>query len=155
MQLGVSLSREIKLKRGTIMSKKSLFICASLAVAIGSGRLFASDSNQKISPADGKAMYSSYCAPCHGVNGKGNASVASSLKRTPTDLTMLSRNNHGVYPSGRVVGVIGHGTSASGHDRAGMPDWAARLATIDQNNKLDTPLRINNLSKYLETLQSK
>jgi len=33
--------------------------------------------------------------------------------------------------------------------------WAETLGTIDQNNKLDTPLRISNLSKYLETLQSK
>lgn len=137
------------------MSKKSLFICVTLTVAIGSGSLFASDVNQKISPADGKGMYSSYCAPCHGVNGKGNTPIASSLKRTPPDLTMLSRNNHGVYPSEHVIGVIGHGTSTSGHDRAEMPDWAARLASIDHNDKLATPLRISNLSKYLETLQSK
>jgi mono/diheme cytochrome c family protein len=137
------------------MSKMSLIISLSFAVGIGSGTLFASDSNQKISPADGKAMYSSYCSPCHGVNGKGAKPVPSSLKRTPTDLTTLSRNNHGVFPAERVIGVIGHGTSASGHDRTGMPDWAAKLATIDQNNKLDTPLRISNLSKYLETLQDK
>jgi len=137
------------------MSKRSLFICATFAVAMGAGSLFASDANQKISPGDGKAMYASYCAPCHGANGKGNKSVPSSAMRTPPDLTTLSQNNHGVYPAERVIGVIGHGTSTSGHDQTGMPVWAIKLATIDQNNKLDTPLRISNLSKYLETLQSK
>jgi mono/diheme cytochrome c family protein len=140
------------------MSKKSLFIC--LAVAVGAGTLYASVSQvnietKKVSPADGKAMYSSYCAPCHGVNGAGNGPLASSLKRTPPDLTMLSRNNGGVFPMEHVMGVIRHGTSMSGHDKSGMPDWAEALGRIDQLNKLDTPLRISNLSKYLGTLQSK
>jgi len=140
------------------MSKKSLFIC--LAVAVGAGTLYASVSNvtietKKVSPADSKAMYSSYCTPCHGVNGKGNGPLASSLKRTPPDLTKLSRNNGGVFPIDHVIGVIGHGTSASGHDKAGMPNWAEELGKIDQTNKVDTALRISNLSKYLETLQSK
>jgi mono/diheme cytochrome c family protein len=140
------------------VSKKSLSIF--VAVAVGAGTLFASNSHviietKKVSPADGKAMYSSYCAPCHGVNGRGNGPLASSLKRTPPDLTMLSRNNGGVFPAENVIGVIGHGTSASSHDKAGMPDWAETLGKIDQTNKLDTSLRISNLSKYLGTLQSK
>ena len=140
------------------MSKKSLFTL--LAVVVGACTLFASDStvtiqSKHLSPADGKGMYTNYCAPCHGVTGKGDGKFASTLKRTPTDLTVLSRNNHGVFPADHVIGVIGHGTSNSGHDKAGMPVWAETLGTIDQNNKLDTPLRISNLSKYLETLQSK
>ena len=140
------------------MSKKSLFTL--LAVVVGACTLFASDSNvnaqtRRISPADGKAMYSSYCASCHGANGKGNGRAASTLKKTVPDLTLLSKNNNGVFPSDHVVGVIGHGTSTSGHDKAGMPVWGETLGKIDQNNKLDTPLRISNLSKYLETLQSK
>src|SRR5205814_10410294 len=100
---------------------------------------------KKLSPADGKGMYSNYCAPCHGVNGKGNGPLASSLKRTPPDLTILSRTNGGAFPAKHVIGVIGHGTSASGHDKAGMPVWAETLGNMDQNNKLDTSLRLSNL----------
>ena len=139
------------------MSKKSLF---TLLAVVGACTLFAGASNvtaqtRKISPADGKGMYTSYCASCHGVNGKGNAKAASTLKKATPDLTMLSKNNNGVFPSDHVMGVIGHGTSTSGHDKPGMPVWGETLGKIDQNNKLDTPLRISNLSKYLETLQSK
>jgi len=142
------------------MSKKLLIIL--FAAMIAPGVLIASDSKSNVTiqtariPAnDGKAMYASYCATCHGIDGKGNGPLSSSLKRTPPNLTLLSRKNGGAYPSTRVVAVIGHGTSVSGHDKAGMPVWAPALDTIDQNNKLDTPLRISNLSKYLETLQVK
>jgi len=109
----------------------------------------------KTSPADGKAMYASYCTPCHGVDGKGNGRLTASLKRKPTDLTTLAKSNGGVYPAAHVVGVLSHGTSASGHDKAGMPEWANALGTMDQNNKLDTKLRISNLSKYVETMQAR
>ena len=142
------------------MSKKSYLIV--IAATVAAATLFASESKSnvtiqtsKASAADGKAMYGSYCAPCHGVDGKGKGTLSSSLKRTPPNLTLLSKNNGGVYPESHVIGVLGHGTSVSGHDQAGMPEWAQTLGKIDQNNKLDAPLRISNLSKYLETLQAK
>ena len=142
------------------MSKKSFFVL--IAATVAAATLFASDSKSnvtiqaaKVSATNGKAMYGSYCAPCHGVDGKGNGRLSASLKRTPANLTLLSKNNGGVYPATHVIGVLGHGTSLSGHDQSGMPSWASALGNIDQSNKLDAPLRISNLSKYLETLQTK
>ena len=142
------------------MSKKPLFIlltgvlvAATLAAAGQKDR--ATINVSRTSPADGKAMYASYCTPCHGADGKGNGRLSSSLKRKATDLTTLSKNNGGIYPADHVVGVLSHGTSTSGHDKAGMPEWAITLGNMDQNNKLDTKLRINNLSKYVETLQTR
>ena len=44
------------------------------------------------SAASGKEMYVSYCAVCHGTDGKGNGPAASALKTPPTDLTMLSKD---------------------------------------------------------------
>ena len=40
---------------------------------------------------NGKQMYVSYCAPCHGVDGKGNGPVAAALKKQPADLAVLSK----------------------------------------------------------------
>ena len=142
------------------MSNKPLFIL--IGVVFGAAMLFASDSTsnvtihaKKTSPADGKAMYASYCTPCHGVDGKGHGKLSSSLKTLPTDLSMLSRNNGGVFPKQHVVGVLAHGASVSGHNKSGMPDWGTTLGNMDQNDKLSTTLRIHNLSAYLETLQAK
>ena len=41
----------------------------------------------KTASNDGKQMYSSYCAPCHGVDGRGHGPVAPALKMQATDLT--------------------------------------------------------------------
>ena len=58
------------------------------------------------SPADGKGMYTAYCASCHGASGKGDGPAAPALKVPATDLTKLtnltpalrSRQIHAVVP---------------------------------------------------------
>src|ERR1035437_6275411 len=46
-----------------------------------------------VSAASGKEMYTSYCAVCHGTDGKGGGPAASALKVPPTDLTLLDRKS--------------------------------------------------------------
>jgi mono/diheme cytochrome c family protein len=131
-------------------------------LTFGAAMLFASDSTstvtihmKKTSPADGKAMYASYCTPCHGVDGRGHGKLSTSLKTPPPDISALSRNHGGVFPEQHVVGVLSHGASVSGHNKPGMPDWGQTLGNMEPNDKLNTSLRIHNLSKYLESLQVK
>ena len=109
----------------------------------------------KTNPADAKQMYNGYCAPCHGVDGRGTGPVASELKRTPTDLTMLSRRNDGKFPDLHVVSVLRFGEEIPAHGTAGMPVWGRVLANIDAVNSDLTDLRIMNLTHYLESLQKK
>jgi mono/diheme cytochrome c family protein len=100
-------------------------------------------------------MYTNYCSGCHGIDGRGKGSFSASLKQTPPNLTVLSRNNGGVYPEQHVIGVIAYGPS--GHGGAGMPTWSSTLSSMDwgSGSKLETRLRISNLSKYVQTLQAK
>ena len=42
---------------------------------------------QATSPNSGSEMFHSYCAPCHGANGKGNGPAAGSLKNPPANVT--------------------------------------------------------------------
>src|SRR5690349_14968183 len=94
---------------------KSLLVtttAALLAVSLS----FADQSKSKIvipvnqtAPSDGKQMYANYCAPCHGVDGKGRGPAAAALKSQPTDLTALMRNNHGKYPDTHVVAILQFG----------------------------------------------
>ena len=58
------------------------------------------------SAASGKEMYISYCAVCHGTDGKGGGPAASALKTPPADLTVLSKNNGGKYPAMKVTSAI-------------------------------------------------
>jgi len=55
---------------------KSLLV-AAVAAVLAASLSFADQSQSKVvipvnktAPTDGKQMYSSYCAPCHGVDGK-------------------------------------------------------------------------------------
>ena len=108
------------------------------------------------SPDNGKAMFTSYCAPCHGVDGKGNGPVASTLIQKPTDLTVLAMNNGGNFPSRHLIGVIKFGPEVpAAHGTKDMPIWGPFLATVDHQRiaaDLQT-LRISNLEAYVESIQ--
>src|ERR1019366_5197373 len=58
-------------------------------------------------PAEsGQAMFSEYCAVCHGRDGKGSGPAVPALKVPPSDLTTLSKRNGGIFPSAHVSNVI-------------------------------------------------
>lgn len=107
----------------------------------------------------GKVMYNSYCAPCHGTDGKGNGPVAPQLKQPATDLTMLSKNNGGKFPDAHLVAILQFGSEtqgkASAHGTAQMPVWGPILGNMDQGSAQETQLRIANLSRYIQSLQVK
>ena len=79
-----------------------------VALLLGVGMMAAQEQSEKTikhvpikgtSPVSGKDMYVAYCAVCHGTDGKGVGPAASALKVPPTDLSSLSKNNGGKYPS--------------------------------------------------------
>ncbi len=145
--------------------KSVSFVIFAVAIVFGIGYAAQSQSTDKVvvkvntTPAtSGKQMYVSYCAPCHGMNAKGDGPVASSLKQPTTDLTVLSKNNGGKYPSERIVAVLKFGIANPAHGTAEMPVWGPMLSTMnpstDSHGDL-TALRISNLSDYLKSLQVK
>ncbi len=143
---------------------KNLFL-AGLAAAVIASVGYANQPTAKTviipvskAPANnGKQMYVNYCAPCHGVDGKGNGPAAAALKKQPTDLAVLSRNNGGKFPSTHIVSVLQFGTRNPSHGSAEMPMWGPVLGSV--NSAPSEPnvraLRISNLSRYLQTLQEK
>jgi mono/diheme cytochrome c family protein len=139
---------------------KSLSItgaAALLAVSLS----FADQSQKIIIPVDktaandGKQMYVSYCAPCHGTDGKGRGPAATAMKTGPTNLTALMKNNHGKFPDTHVVAVLQFGTEVQAHGSATMPVWGPILGNMNRTNLQDKQLRISNLARYLETIQER
>ncbi len=142
------------------MLKRLSLITMAALLALGMG--FADQNNNKLtltanktSPTSGKQMYSSYCAPCHGSDGRGNGPVAPALKVPPTDLTLLTRNNHGKFPDSHIVTVLQNGTDLRAHGNQEMPVWGPIFGKMNTTNPQDKLLRISNVSRYLETLQVK
>jgi len=107
------------------------------------------------SAASGKEMYTSYCAVCHGTDGKGGGPAASALKTPPADLTQLSRNNGGKFPSLKVASTIRGTNDLPAHGSAEMPVWGHLFRSISAGHDSEVQQRVANLTHYLETLQAK
>jgi mono/diheme cytochrome c family protein len=146
------------------MLKNLILFAIAAAIVVGIGY---AEQNQpapkvvvqvnKTSPASGEQMYVSYCAPCHGVDGRGNGPMASSLVQRPTDLAALRKTNGGTFPSTHVVSVLQFGAKASAHGTAEMPVWGPLLSKMNQTypQRDIVALRVSNLTRYIESLQVK
>ena len=107
------------------------------------------------SPNSGKEMFSSYCAVCHGKDGKGGGPAASAMKTPPTDLTLLAQKNGGKYPAQHVAAVIKGQASTPSHGSEDMPIWGPLFSSISGGHAAQVQQRISNLVAYVETLQAK
>ena len=69
--------------------------------------------------------YQSSCAACHGMDAKGNGPVSKELKTRPADLTVLAKNNNGVFPYDTVYQMIdGRNTTIRSYELTDH-EWAA------------------------------
>jgi len=103
-------------------------------------------------PTSGKQMFTSYCAPCHGIDGRGQGPEASALKVQPSDLTSLAKRHSGRFPDNHIYAVLCFGTNAGQHGSE-MPNWGPILKSMSRTNPQSEELRISNLSRYIQTLQ--
>jgi len=110
---------------------------------------------QATSPSSGPEMYKTYCAVCHGTDGKGNGPAASALKVVPTDLTTLSKNNGGKYPEMKVSSTIGGEGNRAAHGTQEMPVWGSLFWGMSHGHETEVQQRVANLTKYIESLQAK
>ena len=103
--------------------------------------------------ARGRQLYTTYCASCHGVDGKGGGPAASALKAPLSDLTKIASKNSGKFPAEHVLRVISGEDVIEGHGSREMPVWGdyfrrTRDASVSRMN-------IYALTKYIESIQAK
>jgi mono/diheme cytochrome c family protein len=107
------------------------------------------------SAASGQEMYKSYCAVCHGTDGKGGGPAAEALKTPPTDLTMLAKNNGGKYPGLKVAATIRGEANLPAHGSKEMPVWGRLFWSMSGGHEAEVQQRVTNLNNYIESLQAK
>ncbi len=141
------------------MSTRALaFAVTALALLLSAIAIAQKPSLKKVpapytSPASGEEMYVSYCAACHGKDGKGNGPAVPALKSLPPDLTTLARRNGGKYPADHVYAILSGKTELAAHGSTDMPVWGPVFMRMGQSHPAEVQLRANNLTKYLESLQ--
>jgi mono/diheme cytochrome c family protein len=102
----------------------------------------------------GVEMFDTYCAVCHGKDGKGKGPAASEFKTPPSNLTLLSATHQGKFPEAYVADVIENGVAeAKAHGTKDMPVWGPAFRSLGDNAQ--TKLRVFNLTKYIESMQGK
>jgi len=142
-----------------LMLKRFLLSVLVAALSVGMGYAQSNTNGttavNKTTATSGKQMYINYCASCHGMDGGGNGPTAAALKMPPTDLTVLSRNNHGEFPEAHIVTVLQYGAEFSSHGSVEMPVWGPIFGKMEKVNPQVKQLRISNLIRYLKTLQVK
>ena len=107
------------------------------------------------SASSGKEMFKSYCASCHGENGQGAGPAAPALKATPSNLTVLSKNNSGKFPSERVMSILRGQATVTAHGNRDMPVWGPVFWHMSQGHEAEVQQRVVNLTQYLESMQQK
>jgi mono/diheme cytochrome c family protein len=103
--------------------------------------------------ASGQEMFTSYCAVCHGADGKGSGPAASALKVAPTDLTALTEKNGGKYPALHVSSVLRGDAETPAHGSKDMPIWGPLFRSMSQGHDSEVQQRIANLNQYIESTQ--
>jgi len=107
--------------------------------------------------AEGKKLYRSDCADCHGKDGKGGGREAARLPAKPTDLTTLATRHGGVFPREYVIRVVAGEEPFAAHERSGMPIWNRRYGPADAGPAAVASLYVQRnlelLVGYLRTLQ--
>ena len=100
-------------------------------------------------PSDGREMFTSYCAPCHGKSGKGDGPAASALNPKPADLTQFTKKHGGTaFPLKDFEDKVSGMAMSPAHGNTDMPVWGPILRQLGND-----AMRMYNLRTYVESLQ--
>jgi len=110
----------------------------------------------------GKRDFRTYCASCHGAEGKGDGTLGEFLTLAVPDLTKLSKLNAGKFPAERITQVIDGRADVKVHGMRDMPVWgdwfnaeAISQDTDRETRELIVEDRIRSLVGYIESIQEK
>jgi mono/diheme cytochrome c family protein len=104
----------------------------------------------------GRRSFQVHCVNCHGDEGRGDGPLAEILRVPPRDLTQLSRNNGGEFPTDRIYQAIDGRSEIVGHGRREMPVWGLTFLERgrDTAEEKATQERIIDLIFYLRMIQA-
>jgi hypothetical protein len=107
-----------------------------------------------VGSVDGHVIFRGYCAPCHGLDGKGHGPAAPALKSKVADLTLLTERAKGEFPRDYVRDILEGKQTPAAHGSHEMPVWGPVFHQLEGDQDWGN-VRIQNIVAYVETLQRK
>lgn len=134
----------------------TLLLVLLASVVISSSAQTRNQPHPPTRPVDGAGIFRTYCATCHGVDGRGNGPVSKALKQEVPDLTRMALRNNGVFPSIHVRTTILFGADdlIPAHGTKEMPLWGPIFHEIEFDQDMGN-VRLENVTKYLASIQRK
>jgi mono/diheme cytochrome c family protein len=139
-------------------SRSIAVIAGILALALGAGTGVAQEAIDY-----GKAQFMDRCAICHGVTGAGDGAIGQLFAKKPRNLTLLAKDNNGVFLFSEVYQAIDGQRKIQGHGSSEMPVWGdyflaeALPRTVHPGIVAEEVVqgRILSLVYYLQTIQKR
>lgn len=128
--------------------KEGVFALLCAAVLAISSRAGAQATNPE---EEGRTLFLTHCASCHGEDGKGKGVVAAAMKIPPADLTQISKRRGRQFPYDEVRNIISGLKLETVHGSRAMPVWGRIFAQMEPTEHG----RLNLLVMYLNSIQEK
>lgn len=108
-----------------------------------------------VQAVSGSYAFKTYCASCHGVDGKGEGPLAESLRFRPPDLTLIAKRNGGEFPAEKVHRIVDGRSPVKGHGGPDMPVWGDAFRNADTGyDDVHVREKIRSVVDYLKSLQA-
>jgi mono/diheme cytochrome c family protein len=116
-----------------LLIKNLSLIFAALCLAFGAQRAWAEEDGSTMT---GAALYHVHCASCHGDSGRGDGMVGAALRTPPSDLTLLTNRNNGIFPEVMVSEFIDGTRDVTAHGPRSMPVWGLIFQSRETIHKI-------------------
>ena len=104
----------------------------------------------------GSYTWRTYCASCHGTDGRGEGPLAENLRFHPPDLTLIARRNGGEYPAEKVHRIVDGRRPLPGHGGPDMPIWGDAFKNPETGfDDARVKEKVRGVVEYLRTLQAR
>ena len=109
-----------------------------------------------VAAVSGAYSFRTYCASCHGVDGRGEGPLTDSLRFHPPDLTLIAKRNGGEFPTEKVVRIVDGRNPVKGHGGPDMPIWGDAFRNAETGyDDAAARAKVRGVVDYLKTLQAK
>ena len=104
---------------------------------------------------DGRQLFMTYCASCHGPSGHGDGPVGDALHVRPPNLALLAKRNGDQFVAARIERLIDGRDLMTAHGTMEMPVWGDAFKDREGLSDQSVKVRIEAIARYLASIQER